>query len=156
MPLEQDARARSRRAGPDGLSAGFGVVIPWHELEFHAIPGGGPGGQHANRSATRVILRWNVRESPSLSADERARLEQRLGKRVAQDGAIRLVAGEHRSQWQNRQAACDRLTELVRRALIVPPARTPTKPTRGSMERRLASKHLRGEVKRQRRRGVDE
>ena len=156
MQLGPEHRERSVRAEPDGLVVSAGVVIPFHELEFHAIPGGGPGGQHVNRSATRVILRWNVLASPSVPAAQRARLQQRLGKRLAQDGAVRVVAGEYRSRWQNRQAACERLQQLLQRALFVPPQRKATKPTTGSVERRLASKHLRGEVKRQRRRDVEE
>ena len=156
MQLGQEHRERSVRAEPDGLVVGSGVVIPWHELEFHAIPGGGPGGQHVNRSATRVILRWNLLESPSVPPAQRTRLQQRLGKRLAQDGTVRVVAGEYRSRWQNRQAAFERLQQLLQRALFVPPARKATRPTRGSVERRLASKHLRGETKRQRRRDVEE
>lgn len=128
-----------------------GVPYPAHELEFRAITGSGPGGQHVNRSATRIALRWNVATSRVLSAAQRARLLEKLATRLDGDGAIRLVAGEFRSQEQNRRAALERLAQLVTRALIVQRPRTPTRPTRGSVERRLDAKRHRSATKQQRR-----
>lgn len=129
-----------------------GVVIPWAELTVRAIAGGGPGGQHANRSATRVILTWHPGRSAALTAPQQAHLVARLGGRLEADGTLRIVAGEHRSQQQNRQEALERLRRLVARGLVVQAPRRATRPTRGSVERRLAEKRQRGSVKRDRRR----
>lgn len=138
---------------PAGLPVASGVVIPYSELTIRAITGSGPGGQHVNRSATRITLQWNVRQTRALSESQRARVLERLASRLEADGGLRLVAGEFRSQQQNRRAAIVRLQELVSRALRVTPPRKATKPTRGSVERRLQAKRERGETKRQRRSG---
>lgn len=138
-------------ATPDGLPVAPGIVLPWRELEVRAITGGGPGGQHVNRSATRIVLRWNARTTGALSDEQRARVLQKLASRLDADGALRIVAGEQRSQQQNRRAAFDRLAALVARALVVRPPRRATRPTRASVERRLAAKKRRGAAKRERR-----
>lgn len=131
--------------------------IPWSELEFHATRAGGPGGQHVNRSATKVELWWNVLTSPSLTEDQRTRLLSRLATRIDQAGFLRLVSGARRSQLQNREAALERFQDLVAAALTVPRRRKPTRPTRSSVERRIAQKKRRGSVKRDRRKpGGDE
>lgn len=140
----------------DALPIGFGVIIPATELEFHAITGGGPGGQHVNRSATRVVLRWNAERSGAITEEQRALVRRRLAPRLDSDGTLRLVAGEYRSQWQNRRAACERLQGILRRALLVAPQRKPTHPTRRSVEQRLTAKHQRSETKRQRRHMTEE
>ena len=126
-----------------------GVCIPASELEITAISGSGPGGQHVNRSATRIALQWNVRHTRALRDEQRALVVARLASRV--DGELRIVAGEYRSQQQNRRAAIERLVQLVSRALIVQKPRKATRPTRGSVERRLTEKRQRGETKRRRR-----
>ena len=125
--------------------------IPWNELEFRATRAGGPGGQHVNRSATKVELWWNVLASPSLTEDERTRVLSRLATRIDQAGFLRLVSGARRSQLQNRDATVERFRELVAAALRVPRPRKATRPTRGSVERRIAEKKRRGSVKRDRR-----
>lgn len=136
------------------LEVAPGVRIPATELDVQAITGGGPGGQHVNRSATRVSLRWNVQRSAALTDDQRARVLAKLASRVDSDGWIRIVSGEFRSQLQNRRAAFERLTTLLSRALVVQKKRRPTRPTRASVERRLDEKKQRAEKKRRRR--VDE
>ncbi len=124
------------------------------ELEYRATTGGGPGGQHVNRSATRIELRWrpSVSESlvRSLSPAHRDRVVQRLSGRVDSAGVLRLVAGEHRSQRRNRDAAAQRLVSIIRSALPDPIPRKATKPTRGSVERRLDEKKQRASRKRER------
>lgn len=142
--------------GDEALDIAPGVRIPVHEITLQAISGSGPGGQHVNRSATRIALQWNVRTTRALRDDQRARVLDKLGSRLDGDGAIRIVAGEYRSQQQNRRAALERLQQLVARALIVPRARRATKPTRGSIEQRLSSKKRQGERKQQRRRDFDD
>lgn len=133
-----------------------GVHIPAAELQLSAIAGGGPGGQHVNRSATRVVLQWNVRATRALRAEQRERLLEKLASRLDSDGALRIVAGEYRSQLQNRRAALERLRHLVARALVVPRARKATTPTFGSVQERLSAKRQRAETKRQRRRPLDD
>jgi ribosome-associated protein len=140
---------------PDDLDVVPGVRIPASELDLVAITGSGPGGQHVNRSATRIALQWNVRTTRALRDEQRALVMARLASRLDTDGALRIVAGEYRSQQQNRRAALERLVHLVARALVVQKARKATRPTRGSVERRLTDKRQRGEVKRQRRRDDD-
>jgi ribosome-associated protein len=131
------------------------AVLP-HELVVRAITGGGPGGQHVNRSATRVEVRWNVRRSASVTDEQRARLVAQLGGRLSDDGTLRVVAGEHRSQQQNRRAAVERLRVLVARSLAVAKSRTATKPTRGSVERRHEGKRQQAKRKAGRRFRADD
>ncbi len=136
---------------PEALAVTKSVRIPVTELELRAITGSGPGGQHVNRSATRVALRWNVATTRALHDEQRTRVMAKLASRLDGEGALRIVAGEFRSQQQNRRAALERLVSIVERALVVQPPRRATKPTRGAVERRLNEKRQRGETKRQRR-----
>jgi len=121
--------------------------IPWRELAFHATAAGGAGGQHVNRSATRIELRWNVLESRSLSEAQRTLLLSRLARRLDRAGRIRVVSDARRSQRQNRDAAVERFTALVASALHVARSRKATRPTRSSVERRLESKKRRAGTK---------
>ena len=140
----------------EALDVAPGVRIPLHEIMVQAISGGGPGGQHVNKSATRIALQWNVRTTRALREDQRERALAKLGSRLDSDGAVRIVAGEYRSQQQNCRAALERLRELVARALLVPRVRRATKPTRGSIEQRLTSKKRQGARKQERRRDFDD
>ena len=141
---------------PEGIDVVPGVRIPATELLVRGITGGGPGGQHVNRSATRVELRWNVRDSRALGEAQRARVMGKLSSRIDGDGFLRIVAGEYRSQQQNRRAALERLASTVARALVVAPSRKATRPTRSSVERRLDEKRKRSDTKQQRRRDHDD
>jgi ribosome-associated protein len=140
----------------DALEITPQVRIPMHELVLTAISGGGPGGQHVNKSATRIALQWNVRTTQSLREEQRARVLQQLASRLDTDGQLRIVAGEYRSQQQNRRAALERLQQLVARALIVPRTRKATKPSRGAVQERLTDKRKRAETKRRRRQDHDD
>ncbi len=130
------------------------LSIPLSELDVRATTGGGPGGQHVNRSATRIELRWHPASSESLVASlstaHRERVLQRLAGRLDSAGYLRLVAAEHRSQRRNRDAAADRLASIIRAALPDPVPRKATRPTRGAVERRLDEKKRRSTVKRDR------
>ena len=139
-----------------GIDVAPGVRIPETELLVRAITGSGPGGQHVNRSATRIELRWNVRTSRALNEVQRARVMTKLASRLDRDGMMRIVAGEFRSQQQNRRAAFERLTAVVGRALVVPPSRKATRPTRASVERRLDDKRRRADTKQDRRGSHDD
>ena len=132
------------------------LSIPLAEIVIRATPSSGPGGQHVNRSATRIEAVWNVTASPVLTPAQRSRLQLRLATRLDGDGNLRVVASDRRSQLQNRSAALERLSGVVSRALAVPKARRATKPTRASKERRLDSKKRRGTTKRERRQPPDE
>ena len=128
------------------------LVIPAAEIFESASRSSGPGGQHVNKTNTRITLRWHVLESSVLSAEQRTRIRSRLKNRLTQIGSLVVHAGRHRSQARNRELARERLAELVRDALATPRKRVPTKPDRGVRERTLAVKRRRSEVKRSRRR----
>src|SRR5271155_3381001 len=97
------------------------------EISERAARASGPGGQHVNKTSTAIELRFDVRASPSLPEDVKARLEVLAGSRLTQDGVIVLFAQEHRSQELNRQAARERLMALLRQAAIRPKTRRPTR-----------------------------
>ncbi len=127
------------------------VVIPKHELQWRFSRSSGPGGQGVNTTDSRAQLRWDVATSSALTPEQRSRALARLGHRLV-DGVIQISASEQRSQLQNRDAAEQRLAEIVAAALAPPPrSRRATRPTRGSVERRIAGKRRRSDVKRLRR-----
>ena len=123
------------------------ISIDEQELEERFVRASGPGGQNVNKLSTAVQLRFDVRHSPSLPGDVRARLESLAGKRLTRDGVIVIIAQRHRTQERNRQDALDRLVELIQRAAVAPIPRRKTKPTRGSRERRLETKKRRSSIK---------
>jgi ribosome-associated protein len=123
------------------------ISIDERELEERFVRASGPGGQNVNKLSSAVQLRFDVRRSPSLSPDVRARLEQLAGRRLTRDGVIVIMAQRHRTQERNRQDALDRLVELIEHASVAPTPRRPTRPTRGSKERRLATKKNRSGIK---------
>lgn len=131
------------------------VAIPRWELEYRASRAGGAGGQHVNTSSTRIELLWNPGRSVALDDGMRARVAERLASRIDGEGWIRIVSSARRSQQQNREAADERLADLVRGALVVRKKRRPTRPTRASKEARIAQKRKRSETKRQRRADLD-
>lgn len=131
------------------------VAIPRWELEYRASRAGGAGGQHVNTSSTRIELLWNPARSVALDEETRARVVERLASRLDGDGWVRIVSSARRSQQQNREAAEERLADLVRRAMVVQKKRRPTRPTRASKEARIAQKRKRSETKRQRRAELD-
>jgi ribosome-associated protein len=120
-------------------------AIPLEELEWRFSGSGGPGGQHANTSNTRVEVRFDVAGSPSLSPAQRARLLERLGP------VVRVVAADTRSQARNRELVLSRLRERLADALRTPRARRATAPSAAGRRRRLEAKRRRGDLKRQRR-----
>ena len=129
-----------------------GLMIPAAELSERFARASGPGGQGVNTTDSRVQLSFDIGASSALTDAQRARLLDRLGPRL--DGTTLTVdAAEFRSQRRNRAAARERLTSLISDALAPPPPpRRPTRPSRGSVERRLASKRRRSEIKANRRR----
>lgn len=132
----------------DDLVVTPGFVVPPGDLSERFSRASGPGGQGVNTTDSRVELSYDVARAPSVPSWLRDRLLARLGNRLV-DGVLTIVASEHRTQLANRKAARERLAQVLREAAAPPPPkRRPTKPTRGSQERRLAGKKQRSEIKR--------
>jgi len=123
------------------------IALDEKEIEERFIRASGPGGQNVNKLASAVQLRFDVRGSPSLSEDVRARLERLAGKRLTRDGVLVITAQRHRTQERNRQDARERLIALIRQAATPPTPRRPTRPTKASRERRIESKKRRATIK---------
>lgn len=130
------------------------LSLPDADLAWSFVRASGPGGQNVNKVATAAQLRFDLAGTQSLEPAVKQRLRSLAGRRVTDDGALIIVARNQRTQEGNRREALERLTDLVRRALVVPKARRPTRPTRASRERRLetktqrrSTKQLRGRVR---------
>ena len=126
------------------------IAIDDDEISEAFVRASGPGGQNVNKLATAVQLRFDVRRSPSLPPDVRARLVRLAGSRLTQDGVLLIMAQRYRTQERNREDARERLFELIRQAAIRPKPRRPTRPTAASRERRIEGKKRRAGVKRMR------
>jgi ribosome-associated protein len=136
--------------GDDRLVVTNAVRIPQYELQETFSASGGPGGQHANKAATRVELTLDVATSSAFTESQRERVINKLGN------VVRVVADDERSQVRNRALAAERMVGKLRDALQVQRRRRATKPTRGSQRRRLKAKSERSEVKQQRRRPAND
>ena len=121
------------------------VLLPRSEIDFRFSRSSGPGGQHAQKSDTRVEASFDVEASTALSEAQKRRVVGKAGP------VLRAIAQDERSQWRNRELATERLVEALREALRVPRRRRPTKPTKASRERRLEQKRRRSDTKRLRR-----
>jgi ribosome-associated protein len=141
--------------GPEGdgttwLRVAPGCTVRLDELRWRFAPSGGPGGQHANKAATRAEVRFDVAESPSLTETQRERLLAKLGPVVV------VVVDESRSQTRNRALAVERLRARLAAGLARPRPRRATRPSKGAVERRLGAKRRRAETKKDRRRPFGE
>jgi ribosome-associated protein len=132
------------------MELGHGAAIPLREIELRTSRSSGPGGQHANVTASRVEATFDVCASNVLSEEQKRRIKSRLGP------VVRATAQDTRSQLRNRELALARLRDRLAGALAPPKRRRPTRPTGGSRRRRLDSKRRRGETKRLRRRPADD
>lgn len=121
--------------------------IPDDELEFRFFRSGGPGGQNVNKVSTSVQMRFDVKNSPSLTDPVKERLMKLAGSRLTLDGVIVITAVRFRTQERNRADAIARLDEMVAEASVRPVYRVPTRPTRASKERRLKGKSTRSTIK---------
>jgi ribosome-associated protein len=134
----------------DPLLIGRGATVPLSEIELRTSRSSGPGGQHANVTASRVEAVFDVEASRALDEEQKRRISARLGP------VVRTIAQDTRSQTRNRELALERMRARLESALIVPKQRRSTKPSGASRRRRLEGKRRRGEVKRMRRRPLDE
>ena len=133
-----------------GAAITMSYTIPDDELTFRATRAGGPGGQHVNKTSTKIEVLWDVGRSAALSDTQRQRIMEKLPNRIDAEGVLRVAAGARRSQLQNRAAAVARINELVREALTEPKPRKRTKVPKRAREERLAEKKRRSETKHQR------
>ncbi len=148
MPVTNVAsRAYRRLCGP---AITMPYTIPDDELTFRATRAGGPGGQHVNKTSTKIEVLWDVGRSAALSESQRQRIIEKLSNRIDADGVLRVAAGARRSQLQNRVAAVARINELVREALAEPKPRKRTKVPQRAREESLEEKKRRSETKQQR------
>ena len=133
-------------AAGDDLFVTADVTIPAWELSEAFVRASGPGGQNVNKVSSAVQLRWTV-DASSIPAEVKARFKRLYRARITTDGEIIIEAKEHRRQSLNREAARDRLKEMVLKATEVPKRRVRTKPTYGSVKRRIKAKKIRGDIK---------
>jgi len=126
------------------------VSIAEDELRFTASRSSGPGGQHVNKASTRVTLRFDLVNSPSLTPDDKQLLLERLSTRISKQGVLRVVSQKTRSQAANRELALERFVEILQEALESRPERKTMKVPHAAREKRLADKKHRGHVKRER------
>jgi len=131
------------------------LTIPLAEFSFRTSRSSGPGGQHAQKSSTRVELLFDVANSPSLTGAQRTRILERLASYIDTAGVLHLVSQSERSQLRNKEEVIARFQALMGKALRRRKRRKPTRPTRASRERRLKEKKNRGETKRLRRKVRD-
>ncbi len=140
----------------DTLEISDAISIPMSEIVMNAVRSQGAGGQNVNKVATAIHLRFDIRSSAALPDRVRHRLLSLADHRITDDGIVIIKSQAHRSQDRNRQAALDRLAELIRSVLYEPKKRIPTKPGRRAKQKRLDEKSRRGVVKKSRGKVVDD
>ena len=129
------------------ISIAIGIIESIKEIDFSYSRSSGAGGQNVNKVSSAVELRFEAARSPSLPGPVKSRLKRLAGRRWTLEGTLVIQCEETRSQVRNRDLARERLTELIRKALVAPKRRIATRPTLGSKKRRLKAKKVRGEVK---------
>lgn len=127
-----------------------GIVIPGHELEITASRSGGAGGQHVNKTSTRITVRWNILQSYALNEEQKKRVLEKLANEITKDGDIIVHHGGSRSQQHNKKVALDVLAQKINRALRVPKKRMKTHVSKETKEKRLQEKKRHGEIKKMR------
>ena len=140
----------------DDLEIRSGLILPGAELFFSASRSGGPGGQHANKTSSRVTLTWDLLGSVALTDAQKQRLKSRIGSRLTQDGVLQIHVEEFRSQIRNKELARERLREVIINGLRVDKRRVPTRAGKNARKRRMDGKKARGAVKKLRRKPSDD
>lgn len=126
------------------------------ELEFRTSRSSGPGGQHVNKTESRVELLWFPQESACLNEAQKTMVISRLKNRISNEGILHMHSEKYRSQHRNKAELTERFLDLVSASLVPVKKRRATRPTRSSVEKRIQNKKIRGEIKRARRKGPDE
>jgi ribosome-associated protein len=126
------------------------------EVNYRTSRASGPGGQHVNKTESRVELLWHLSLSECLNATQKIRVQNRLQSRMTEEGWLILRCDKHRSQHRNREEVTTRFIRLVQASLVQPKKRKATSPTRGSIEKRISAKKIRGQTKRSRMKPPDE
>lgn len=126
------------------------------EVEFRTSRSSGPGGQHVNKTESRVELLWSPQESDCLTEEQKILVVSRLRSRITDEGVLILASEKYRSQHRNKADVSERFLDLVTSSLVPVKKRKPSRPTRTSVEKRIKNKKLRGEIKRSRRKGPEE
>jgi ribosome-associated protein len=130
---------------------GASVRVPFREIVFRFVRSSGPGGQNVNRVASKAVMRWNVRASPSIAEDVRARFVARFASRITAEGDLLLAGDRHRERERNREDCLERLSRMLASVAAPPRPRRRTRAPRSVAERRLRDKRARAETKRRRR-----
>lgn len=128
------------------------ITIPFTEFDFTFARSGGPGGQNVNKVNSKVTLRWNITSSPSLPPDVLARFRSKYHRRMTRDGELVMHSQRYRDQGRNVADCLEKLRELLLEVAVAPRRRKPTRPTKGSVQRRLTAKKQRSDRKQNRRR----
>lgn len=124
-----------------------GIIIPESELTITASRAGGPGGQHVNKTSTRITVHWNVKTTNALTDIQKQRVLNALAYRLTNEGELIIHSSQSRSQQQNRVMALSQLAQIIRKALHVPKKRIATKTSKAVKEKRLQAKKQRSEIK---------
>jgi len=131
------------------------IVIPEHEIDIATSRSGGPGGQHVNKTNSRITVRWNVRNTSVLTDEQKERALQKLAAQLTSEGDLIIHHSASRSQQHNKKMALGQLATMVRKALHVPKKRMKTKVSQSVKEARLHAKTHRGEIKKMRSKKID-
>ena len=123
------------------------LQIPEEEFDWSYARSGGPGGQNVNKVSSKAVLHWNLARSPTLPIEVKVRLCAQQANRITNEGVLVLMSQQYRDQERNRQDCLDKLRAMMLQAMVAPKKRRPTRPTRGSKERRIQAKKRRSTVK---------